>query len=187
MTKTLIITMVIIVIITIALIVLYFLGKKMQKRQMEQKEQMREAGQMTSMLIIDKKMMKMKDAGLPKVVMDQTPKRYHNAKMPIVKAKIGPQTINLICDEMIFQDLPTKCEVKAMVSGIYIVEIKSIRGKKKNKVVEEPKKKGLSAKLRAKQRELQVDFEREEKAKEAAKAAKAAEKKKRDQAKKITQ
>lgn len=187
MTKTFIITLIIILVISIALIVLYFLGKKMQKKQMEQKAQMREAGQMTSMLIIDKKMMKMKDAGLPKVVMDQTPKRYRNAKMPIVKAKIGPQTINLICDEAIFEDLPTKCEVKAMVSGIYIVEIKSIRGKKRNKVAEEPKKKGFSAKLRAKQRELQVDFEKEEKAKEAAKAAKAAEKKKRDQAKKITQ
>ena len=137
------------------------------------------------MLIIDKKMMKLKDAGLPKVVMEQTPKRFRNAKMPIVKAKVGPQTVNLICDDGIFDELPTKCEVKAMVSGIYITEIKSIRGKKKASA-EEPKKKSFGAKMRAKQRALQAEFEKEEKQKEADKAKKTSEKKKKDQAKKIT-
>ena len=186
MSTPVIITLVILVVLVAAFIALYFFGKKMQKKQMVQKEQMREAAQMTSMLIIDKKMMKMKEAGLPKVVMEQTPKRYRNAKLPIVKAKVGPQTINLICDDGIFDELPTKCEVKAMVSGIYIVEIKSIRGKKKNKA-EEPAKKGFGAKMRAKQRELQKDFEKEEMSKEAKKAAKAEEKKKKERAKKITQ
>lgn len=187
MSKALIISLVILVILVIAFVVMYFFGKKMQKKQMAQKAQMREAAQMTSMLIIDKKMMKMKEAGLPKVVMEQTPKRYRNAKLPIVKAKVGPQTINLICDDGIFDELPTKCEVKAMVSGIYIVEIKSVRGKKKNKVSEEPVKKSLGAKMRAKQRELQKELAVEEMSKEDKKAAKAAEKKKKEQAKKITQ
>jgi len=187
MTKPLIVSLIVLVIIIAAFVALYFLGKRMQKKQMAQKEQMREAAQMTSMLIIDKKIMKMKDAGLPKVVMDQAPKRYRGTKLPIVKAKVGPQTINFICDDAIFDDLPTKCEVKAMVSGIYIIEIKSIRGKKKNKGTEEPKKKGFAAKMRAKQREIQADFEKEELSKEAKKAAKAAEKKKKEQAKKITQ
>ncbi len=186
MSTPVIISLVILVVLVAAFIALYFFGKNMQKKQMAQKEQMREAAQMTSMLIIDKKMMKMKEAGLPKVVMDQTPKRYRNAKLPIVKAKVGPQTINLICDDGIFDELPTKTEVKAMVSGIYIVEIKSIRGKKKNKA-EEPVKKGFGAKMRAKQRELQRDFEKEEMSKEAKKAAKAEEKKKKERAKKITQ
>ena len=136
------------------------------------------------MLIIDKKMMKLKDAGLPKVVMEQTPKRFRNAKMPIVKAKVGPQTLNLICDDGIFDELPTKCEVKAMVSGIYITEIKSVRGKKK--AAEEPKKKSFGAKMRKKQRELQNEYAKEEKEKEARKAAKAQEKKKQEHAKKIT-
>lgn len=187
MSKALIITLIVLVVIIALLVVLYIMGNKMQKKQMAQKEQMQAAAQQTSMLIIDKKMMKMKDAGLPKVVMDQTPKRFRNAKLPIVKAKVGPQTINLICDDGIFDDLPTKCEVKAMVSGIYITEIKSIRGKKKNAVAEEPKKKSFGAKMRAKQRQLQAEFEQEEKQKEADKAKKASDKKKKDQAKKITQ
>lgn len=180
----LVITLIVIAVLIGILVALYFVGNKMQKKQMAQKEEMQAAAQQTSMLIIDKKMMKLKEAGLPKVVMEQTPKRFRNAKMPIVKAKVGPQTLNLICDDGIFDDLPTKCEVKAMVSGIYITEIKSVRGKKK--AAEEPKKKSFGAKMRKKQRELQNEYAKEEKEKEARKAAKAQEKKKQEQAKKIT-
>ena len=180
----LVITLIVIAVLIGILVALYFVGNKMQKKQMAQKEEMQAAAQQTSMLIIDKKMMKLKDAGLPKVVMEQTPKRFRNAKMPIVKARVGPQTLNLICDDGIFDDLPTKCEVKAMVSGIYITEIKSVRGKKK--AAEEPKKKSFGAKMRKKQRELQNEYAKEEKEKEARKAAKAQEKKKQEQAKKIT-
>ena len=182
-----VVSLIILAVIIGIFIVLYFVGSKMQKKQMAQKEQIAAAAQQVSMLVIDKKIMKFKDAGMPKSVVDQTPKRMMNAKLPIVKAKVGPQTVNLICDDGIFDELPTKCEVKAMVSGIYIVEIKSVRGKKKNKNVEEPKKKGLGAKMREKQRELQKEMMAEEMSKEEKKAAKAAEKKKKEQAKKITQ
>ena len=161
----LVITLIVIAVLIGILVALYFVGNKMQKKQMAQKEEMQAAAQQTSMLIIDKKMMKLKDAGLPKVVMEQTPKRFRNAKMPIVKAKVGPQTLNLICDDGIFDDLPTKCEVKAMVSGIYITEIRSVRGKKK--AAEEPKKKSFGAKMRKKQRELQNEYAKEEKEKTA--------------------
>ncbi|MCM1157922.1 MAG: hypothetical protein NC300_06635 [Bacteroidales bacterium] len=183
----LVVTLIVVAVLLGILVVLYFVGNKLQKRQMAQKEEMQAAAQQTSMLIIDKKMMKLKDAGLPKSVLEQTPKRFRNAKMPIVKAKIGPQIINLICDEAIFDDLPTKGEVKAMISGIYITGVKSIRGKKKGAVAEEPKKKSFGAKMRKKQRELQEEYAKEEKEKEARKALKEAEKAKKDKAKKITQ
>ena len=49
-----------------------------------------------------------------------------------------------------------------MVSGIYITEVKSIRGKKKT-AQEEPKKKSFGAKMRKKQRELQAEYAKEEK------------------------
>ena len=171
-----IITLIVFLVIAIIFAGLYIVGNRLQKKQLQQKEMIREAAQMMTMLVIDKKMMKVKDAGLPKMVMDQTPKRYKNAKMPIVKAKIGPQTMNLICDDSIFDELPTKCEVKAMVSGIYITEIKSVRGKKRNQV-EPPKKKSFAQKMRIKQNELQEEYAKEEKAREAKKASKEAEKK----------
>ena len=67
------------------LIALYIVGNKLQKKQSAQKEMMKEQAQPVTMLVIDKKMLPMKDAGLPKMVMEQTPKRYQKAKMPIVK------------------------------------------------------------------------------------------------------
>ena len=56
---------VIIVILVVACIVLYFLGKKAEKKQAEQQEQLDAVAQTVSMLIIDKKKMKLKEAGLP--------------------------------------------------------------------------------------------------------------------------
>ena len=82
----------------------------------------------------------MKDAGLPKIVMEQTPKKYQKAKLPIVKAKVGPQIISLVCDEKIFDSVPVKKEVKAVVSGIYVLEVKGLHGKTP---VKEEKKKGF--------------------------------------------
>ena len=69
------------------LIALYIVGNKLQKKQSAQKEMMKEQAQPVTMLVIDKKMLPMKDAGLPKMVMEQTPKRYQKAKMPIVRPR----------------------------------------------------------------------------------------------------
>ena len=67
-----IVLLVIAIILVAAMIVLYFLGKKAQKKKEEQDEQMKAAAQTVTMLIIDKKRMKMKDAGLPSQVMEQS-------------------------------------------------------------------------------------------------------------------
>ena len=120
---------VILVILEALVVVLYFLGKKMQKKQAEQEAQIEAAKQTVTMLIIDKKKMKLKDAGLPAAVLEQTPKYMRRAKLPVVKAKIGPQIMSLICDASIFDIVPVKKEVKATVSGIYITDVKGIRGK----------------------------------------------------------
>lgn len=128
MSKVTIILLVILAIMIIALVVLYFLGKKAQKKQAEQQAQIDAAKQTVTMLIIDKKKLKLKDSGLPQIVMEQTPKYLRGTKMPIVKAKVGPQIMSLICDAQIFDSVPVKKEVKAVVSGIYITEVKGLRG-----------------------------------------------------------
>ena len=68
-----------------AVIAMYILGKKAQKKQAEQQEIMEANKQTVSMLIIDKKRMKIKDSGLPQSVIDQTPKLMRGQKLPIVK------------------------------------------------------------------------------------------------------
>ena len=128
--------LVIVIVLAIIIAVLYFLGKKAQKKQAEQQELLDANKQTVSMLIIDKKRMKLKDAGLPQMVIDQTPKRMRRAKLPIVKAKVGPRIMTLICDAAIFDQIPVKKEVKATVSGIYITGVRGIRGS-----LEQPAKK----------------------------------------------
>ncbi len=171
------ILLIILAVIGIGLFVLYRFGKNLQDKQVSQKEQMLAAAQPTSMLIIDKKMMPLKDAGLPKMVLEQTPKRYQKAKVPIVKAKIGPKIMNLMCDDAIFDDVPTRGEVKAMVSGIYLVSVRSVHGKKNVQTEEEDgkkkKKKGFSARMRAKQVEYQKQLNDEIRAKQNTSAKKA--------------
>jgi hypothetical protein len=136
----LIVLIVVLVLVVAAIIAMYFLGKKAQKKQAEQQELM-EANKMTvSMLIIDKKRLKIKESGLPQSVIDQTPKIMRNQKLPIVKVKIGPQIMNLISDEKIFDNIPLKKEVKATISGMYILGVKGLHGKIE---LAPPKKKGF--------------------------------------------
>lgn len=120
---------VLLIVLVVAMVVLYFIGKKMQKKQAEQEAQIEAAKQTVTMLIIDKKKLKLKESGLPAAVLEQTPKYMRRAKFPIVKAKVGPQILSLICDAAIFDVIPVKKEVKATVSGIYITDVKGIRGK----------------------------------------------------------
>ncbi|MGN0242456.1 MAG: hypothetical protein ACI4CT_00195 [Lachnospiraceae bacterium] len=155
---TLLITLVIVVAILAAL---YFWGNKMQKKQAAQREQMMAAAQTASLLVIDKKRMKLKDAGLPKIVLEQAPKRFRNSKVPIVKAKVGPQIMSLLCDESIYDQIPVKKEVKAQISGIYIVGVKNIR----SAAPVEPEKKGFMAKLRKKANDASIQMAENEKKK----------------------
>lgn len=135
-----IVLLVILAVLIITLVVLYFLGKKAQKKQEEQQQQINAMKQTVSMLIIDKKRMKIKESGLPQAVIDQTPKLMRGSKLPIVKAKVGPQILSLVSDEKIFDSIPVKKEVKAVVSGIYITEVKGLHGRQP---VVEKKKKGF--------------------------------------------
>ena len=167
--------MIIVIVVALAIMfVLYRVGDKLQKKQSAQREQMVEAAQPMNMLIIDKKMLPMKDAGLPKMVMEQTPKRYQKAKLPIAKVKVGPQIMNMICDDAIFDELPTRGEVKAMVSGIYIISVKSVRGKKVAQEEETGKNKKGNWRTRMRKRQVemqkQLNAEMLEKAKSKGKA-----------------
>ena len=123
-----IVLLIVTVVVTGVLIALYFVGKKLQKRQEDSEAQMQAAAQTVSILVIDKKKMKMKEANLPKIVIDQTPKYLRGSKVPIVKAKIGPKVMNLVCDAKVFDLIPVKKEVKAVLSGIYIMDVKGLRG-----------------------------------------------------------
>lgn len=119
---------IIVIVLAILLVVLYFLGKNLQKKHASQQEAMDAAAQQMNLYIIDMKMMKAMDANLPKMVTEQIPKYMRRAKLPIVKAKVGPRVMSLICDAKVFDTIAPKQEVKATVSGLYITAAKRIRG-----------------------------------------------------------
>ena len=125
MSTPMIIMLIVLVVLIGVCVALYFFGKKAQKKQAEQQQQMDAVAQTVS---IDKKKMKLKDAGLPAVVLENTPKYLRRSKVPVVKAKVGPKVMTLMCDAKVFEVLPVKKEAKVVVSGIYITGIKSVRG-----------------------------------------------------------
>lgn len=142
-------------IVAAVVLILYFLGKRVQKKQDEQQAQIDAAKQNVSLLIIDKKKLRLKDAGFPPVVLEQTPKLMRRSKMPIVKAKIvganiagGKQIMTFIADKPVWETIPVGKTVKATISGLYITSVKAIRGsldtkkKKKESKMDQLLKKG---------------------------------------------
>ena len=124
-----IILLVILLLLVGGCVALYFLGKKAQKKQSEQQVLLEQNKQTVSMLIIDKKRMKLKESGLPQMVIDQTPKYLRFSKVSVVKCKVGPQIMTLMCDDKIYDLIPVKKEVKAVIIGIYIMDVKALHGK----------------------------------------------------------
>jgi hypothetical protein len=122
------VVLVILVILLIVLGVLYYFGRKLEKRQIEQQGVIDAAKQTVTLMAIDKKKMKIKDAGLPAMIYEQTPWYAKRMKVPVVKAKIGPKIMTMLADEKVFLQLPLKTEAKVVISGLYITEIKSVRG-----------------------------------------------------------
>lgn len=117
-----------IAVIAVLVFVLYRVGTKAQNKRDQQRADIEAAKQATTMLIIDKKRLPMKNSGLPQVVIDNTPWYLRRSKIPVVKAKVGPKIFTLACDEKIYDQIPLKKEVKAEVSGMYIVNVKGLRG-----------------------------------------------------------
>lgn len=156
-----IVLLVIAIVLLIAMVVLFFLGKRAEKKKEEQDAQIAAASQTVSMLIIDKKRMPLKDAGLPQQIIEQTPKLMRRSKLPIVKAKVGPKVMTMIADEKIFDEIPVKKEVRATVSGLYITGVKGLRGP-----LEKPpiKKKSFRAKLQAKYDQASQELKAEKEA-----------------------
>lgn len=144
MNTILTVIIVILAILLAAVVALYFIGRNLEKKQAEQQSAIEASRQTVSMLIIDKKKLRIKDSGLPKMVYEQTPFYLRWSKLPIVKAKIGPKIMTLMADEKVFNAIPLKAEVKVVISGIYISEIKSVRGKS---LVTPEEKKGFFKKL----------------------------------------
>ena len=121
------ILLIVLAVVAVVLGVLYFVGRRLQTKADGQQEIINQSKITTSILVIDKKKMRIGDSNLPQMVQDQVPTYLKWRKMPLVKAKIGPKIQTLMCDEKLFKELPVKKNVKVELAGMYIVGIKGYK------------------------------------------------------------
>ena len=137
---------IVIAILAAVLVGLYFWGRKLQKKYDQQQQLINDNKQSATIFVIDKKKDNVTNLKLPKQMKDQLPWMYKKRKMPVVIAKIGPQIQTLMCDQKIYDSIPTKKQIKVELAGILIVNVLS--GK-----LPETKKKGLFSKIAKKKEE----------------------------------
>jgi len=121
------IAIIVFVVIAIIMVTLFLLNRWASKRLVEQKAMIESNKQTMSIYIIDKKRDRLQNANFPKAVKEQVPRWNKLMKMYLVKAKIGPQIMTLMCDKEVFNALPLKKTVKVDLAGIYIVNMKGMK------------------------------------------------------------
>ncbi len=124
------IVLIVVLVILVALIIgLYFLGKRAEKETGRAKRT--GGGNRPECDNAYHRQEKVTDQRFRSAeqVIAQTPFYAKLSKLPIVKAKVGPKVMSLICDATIFDEIPVKKEVKARVSGLYITSVRGLHGK----------------------------------------------------------
>lgn len=115
--------LIIIFILAAAIVGLYFFNRKNYKKMIEAQDFIEQNKMVTPAFIIDKKFVKPTVENLPKNIYEKLPKMAKMRKMAIVKAKVGPQIVTLMCEKNIYDILTTKKTLKVEIAGIYIVGI----------------------------------------------------------------
>lgn len=130
-----------VIVIAVIVFALYALNKWATKKMSAQNEMMEQYRMTQTAYIIDKKRDKITNVNMPKMVMEQIPKRAKLIKMNFVKAKIGPQIVTLIAaDKNLYNALPLKKSVKIDISGLYIVSMAGLKSAEQMRTIEKEKK-----------------------------------------------
>ena len=136
----------IMIIIILVLAVAIFFGYRMNRKamgQMIQAQDFIDANRQTvQIFVIDKKNEKPSASNMPKAIFEQLTKKAKAKKAFLVRAKVGPQIVTLMCDKPVFEVMPVKKNVKVELAGMYIVGITGMN-------LEDKKKKTFSEKIAA--------------------------------------
>ena len=108
---------IIIVILALLCVGMYYLNKKGMKKMIQAQDFIDQNRTTVQIFVIDK-----------------------IRKTNLVRAKVGPQIVTLMCDKPVYQVLPVKKNVKVDLAGMYIVGITGMN-------LEDKKKKTLSEKV----------------------------------------
>lgn len=133
----------IVILVLVAIFVgLYFLNKRGMKRMIQAQDFIDQNRMTVQIFVIDKRQEKPTEKNVPKAVYEQMPKTAKMRKTNLVRAKIGPQIVTLMCDNPVYEVLPVKKNVKVDIAGMYIVSIAGMN-------LEDKKKKTFTEKITA--------------------------------------
>ncbi len=136
----------ILIIITAVLAViaaaLYFLNKKNTRQMIQAQDFIEHNRTVMQIFVIDKKQEKPSPTNLPKGMYEQMPRTSKMRKSNLVRAKVGPQIVTLMCDKPVYEVLQVKKNVKVELAGMYIIGIVGMN-------LEDKKKKSLGEKMAA--------------------------------------
>ena len=136
------ITIIIILVLAVAIFFAYRANRKAMGQMIQAQDFIEANRQTVQIFVIDKKNEKPSTSNMPKMVYDQLPKKAKAKKAFLVRAKVGPQIVTLMCDKPVFDVMPVKKNVKVDLAGMYIVGITGMN-------LEDKKKKTFTEKLAA--------------------------------------
>lgn len=120
------------------LALLYIYNRKNTKKLVEVQDIVRQHKTTASIFVIDKKMQRPSPHNLTKAVYENLPRLTKMRKMPMVKAKVGPQIVTFITDKQVYNIITPKKTVKAEIAGMYILGIAGVNlADKKKKTFKE--------------------------------------------------
>ncbi len=134
------ILIIVIVILALIILLLYYLNKKNMKRMIQAQDFIEQNRMTVQIFVIDKKREKPSTGNLPKAIYEQMPKSAKMRKAYLVRAKVGPQIVTLMCDKPVYEALAVKKNVKVDLAGMYIVSISGMN-------LADKKKKSFSEKM----------------------------------------
>ena len=127
----------VLIIVTVVLVIilagLYYFNKVSMRKMVQAQDFIENNRTTVQIFVIDKKQEKPSLTNLPKAVYEQMPKTTKMRKANLVRAKIGPQIVTLVCDKPVYSVLPVKKNVKVDLAGIYIVGITGMKLENKKK------------------------------------------------------
>lgn len=128
------------VVLALVLVGLYFFNKKSMRKMIQAQDYIEQNRTTMQIFVIDKKQEKPSPTNLPKAVYEQMPKTTRMRNVNLVRAKVGPQIMTLICDKPVYNIIPVKKNVKVDLAGLYIIGITGMN-------LEDKKKKTFSEKI----------------------------------------
>ena len=133
---------IIIVLLAIGIFFAYRMNRKAMGQMIQAQDFIDANRQTVQIFVIDKRNEKPSASNMPKAVFEQLPKKAKARKAFLVRAKVGPQIVTLMCDKPVYNVMPVKKNVKVELAGMYIVGITGMN-------LEDKKKKTFGEKIAA--------------------------------------